>query len=228
MNTHPLLASYVPFVEYLGQVFGENCEILLYDMTAQPVSIIAIANGHISGRKVGSIIMDTTLETVTSPKYQDQNFIINYPCATIDVSRTLRSSAYRIKDDTGETIGLFCINYDVTDWLTAQRLLSKFPPFTTSVATPRSTEAEPSSTPLFQEFSSPSLEETLHHAINQLLQEYSVSPDRLTKSEKQQIVFQMYNRGLFTFKGSVSLLAKKMGVSEQTIYRYLRECSNKE
>ena len=75
---------------------------------------------------------------------------------------------------------------------------------------------------------SPSVEESLHLAVDQLLQEYSAPPDRLTKAEKEEVVKQMYSRGLFTFKGSVALLAKRMCVSEQTIYRYLRECQHKD
>ena len=36
----------------------------------------------------------------------------------------------------------------------------------------------------------------------------------------------MQARGIFALKGAVSLVAKKLDVSEQTVYRYLRESQN--
>ena len=222
MNIHPLLLPYVPLVEYLGQVFGKNCEVVLYDTTSQPTSVIAIANNHISEQTVGDTIPDSLLRTFCDPRYQKHDTLINFPCFTLNGSRSLRSSAYRIRDNEGIGIGAFCINYDITDWLVAQKIIANF----TAITAPQDITKSTQSPPQHQEFFSASVEETLHHGIDQLLQEYHVSPDRLTQSEKQEIVSQMYNKGLFTFKGSVSLLANRMNVSEQTIYRYLRKCQN--
>ncbi|MDR2784579.1 MAG: PAS domain-containing protein, partial [Treponema sp.] len=41
-------------VEFLGEACGENCEIVLQDLREGKMEIVAIANGHISGRTVGA------------------------------------------------------------------------------------------------------------------------------------------------------------------------------
>jgi len=227
LNIHPLLAPYVPLVEFFGQVVGENCEVLLSDLTKQPPAVVAIANGHVTDRTIGSPLSTATLEIIRDPKYKGQEYIANYPSVTFDGKRSLRSSACRIRNEEGETVGVFCVNFDITDLLTINKMLSKFPFISACQSAPQKDAAEKNASSIMQEMFSPSIEESLHLAVDQLLREYSVSPDRLTKAEKEEVVQQMYNRGLFTFKGSVALLAKRMSVSEQTIYRYLRECQHK-
>ena len=41
--------------------------------------------------------------------------------------------------------------------------------------------------------------------------------------EKRQVVAQLSQRGFFNLKGAVSIVAKRLDVSEQTVYRYLKE-----
>ena len=44
-------------ISALSSVIGRNTEILLHDLERPQQSVLAIANGHISGRKVGSPIL---------------------------------------------------------------------------------------------------------------------------------------------------------------------------
>lgn len=227
MHIHPLLLPYVPMVEFFGQVVGENCEVLLSDLTKQTPSVVAIANGHVTNRSIGSPLSDATLEIIRAPEYKEQEYIANYPSVTFDGKRSLRSSACRIRNEEGETIGVFCVNFDITDLLAVNKMLTKFPFISACQGVSQKAADTENRSSMLQEMFSPSIEESLYIAVDRLLREYSVSPDRLTKAEKEEVVQQMYNRGLFTFKGSVALLAKEMSVSEQTIYRYLRECQHK-
>ena len=65
---NPILERYVPLVEYIGQIFGEYCEVILHDLTNMEHSIVAIANQQITGREVGGHITDFGLEVVHDPK----------------------------------------------------------------------------------------------------------------------------------------------------------------
>lgn len=218
---HPILKQYVPLVDYLGQVFGSNCEVILHDLTNLEHSIVAISNKHVTNRDVGGNITDFGLEVLHNPQYRDQDFVVNYAGTTPDGTRTLKSSTFFIRDEAGSIVGLFCINLDITDWILARRLiegltqLNSAPPATP----PGEAALELASVETFAS----SIDETLYHAIDRLLSGFSAPPSRLTTEEKRQAVAGMQSRGIFTLKGAVSLVAKKLEVSEQTIYRYLRE-----
>jgi len=53
------LDAYITLVDFLADFMGENTEVVLHDLTDWRHSIMAIRNGHITGRKVGA----------PSPKY---------------------------------------------------------------------------------------------------------------------------------------------------------------
>ena len=67
-----------------------------------------------------------------------------------------------------------------------------------------------------------SIEEMLHSLLEQTIQDYGVEPSRMTVEEKKEIVEELSAKGLFLLKGSITEVAQKLGVSEQTIYRYLK------
>ena len=62
----------------------------------------------------------------------------------------------------------------------------------------------------------------IHAVIEEFLGDFGVSADRLTATERQQIVHELDNRGVFLEKCSISEVAKQLGCSEATIYRYLQ------
>lgn len=223
MEINPLLLPYVPMVEYLGQIFGENCEVILHDLANVEHSIVAIANGHITDRQVGGHITDFGLEVVHDPRYQDKAFAVNYPGSTKDHNRTLKSSTFFIRDEAGTTIGLLCLNLDITEWLKAETLLKQITGFTELPDPERKENAVPVVLPVIQETFSSTVEDTMTAAIEKIMAGYHVSSHRLTIDEKKQIVERLHTRGLFVLKGAVSMVAKRLEVSEQTVYRYLRE-----
>ena len=65
--------------------------------------------------------------------------------------------------------------------------------------------------------------ELMNTAIERIMADYDVPSQRLTIDEKKGIVDQLYARGIFALKGAVSTVAKRLDVSDQTVYRYLRE-----
>ena len=222
MSINPLLQPYVPLVEYIGQAFGKNCEVILHDLTDIEHSIVAIANSHVTGRQVGGHITDFGLEVLHDPRYQDCAFAVNYPGSAPGLKRTMKSSTYFIRDKEGNTIGLFCLNFDITDWIKAGELIQQVVAF----HNPAEKNGLPPSFPevqTAQETFSASVEDTISTAIERIMKNYNIPPQRLTINEKKEIVDHLYARGIFALKGSVSTVAKRLDVSDQTVYRYLRE-----
>ena len=62
----------------------------------------------------------------------------------------------------------------------------------------------------------------IHTVVEEFLGDFGVSADRLTATERQQIVHELDRRGVFLVKGAISEVAKQLGCSEATIYRYLQ------
>ena len=50
----------------------------------------------------------------------------------------------------------------------------------------------------------------------------------LSKSEKQDVIRELHDKGFFLLKGSVDRLAKEMGNTKYTIYSYIRNVQQKE
>ena len=48
-----LLQQYVKLTEFLGHTLGPDYEVALHVLTDRNRSIVAIANSHVSGRKLG-------------------------------------------------------------------------------------------------------------------------------------------------------------------------------
>ena len=52
------LAPYAEMVEFLGEALGKEYEVVLHDLTNPECSIVAIANGELSGRSIGGPVTD--------------------------------------------------------------------------------------------------------------------------------------------------------------------------
>ena len=84
------LNNYKPLVKFLAEVLGEKCEVVLHDLNNLENSIIAIENGHISGRKVGDPLTDLALKIVREENDLEKNYMTNYTGKTND-GKDLRS-----------------------------------------------------------------------------------------------------------------------------------------
>lgn len=58
MTNQEILKLYIPIVEFIGEICGNNYEIVLHDISQPDSSIVAIKNNHISGREVGGPLTD--------------------------------------------------------------------------------------------------------------------------------------------------------------------------
>ena len=59
--------------------------------------------------------------------------------------------------------------------------------------------------------------------ISTTLSEFESEPMRMTMDEKKQVVKKLEEKGIFRLKGVVAEVADSLEVSDQTVYRYLKE-----
>ena len=98
----------------LALQFGPNCEIVVHDLETEDMdhSIVAIENGHVSGRKLGDGPSHIVLESM----HEDAAEVHDrapYLTKTAD-GKLLKSSTIFIRDDAGNPVGIMGINFDIT------------------------------------------------------------------------------------------------------------------
>ena len=81
---HPLIKSLIPLVKTIALTFGKNCEVVLHDLSDPQSSIVAIENGHVTGRKIGDPITDLALAAWRKGGFGDskEDKLINYKTQT--------------------------------------------------------------------------------------------------------------------------------------------------
>ena len=94
--------------------FGSNCEVVLHELSGKSTysSIVAIENGHVTGRKVGDGPSHVVLEQLghEDDNAEDQ---LGYLTRTKD-GKILKSSSVYIRDENGKVTGILGINYDIS------------------------------------------------------------------------------------------------------------------
>ncbi|MCI1821401.1 MAG: PAS domain-containing protein [Megasphaera sp.] len=221
------LEPYIPMVDFLSKALGEYYEIVLHDLSNPKHSIIAIANGCLSGRTVGDTASDFVLRTVKYDIEQDTDCVVNYRINNVN-GHLFRSSGYYIRNDEGILQGMLCINFNITPFVDLREKLTKHiignEFFLENTCKSKNKNNEISN--VFQHFQG-SMEDVTHMMIEHALAKYSVAPERLSVDERISVVHDLNDTGLFLLKGGVASLAEWLDVSEPTIYRYLGKIKRK-
>lgn len=214
-----VLDSYIPLVAFLGNALGEHCEVVLHDVTKPEQSIVAIANGHLSGRRIGGSLTDFTLGLLQQAKKKPIQYVTNYQ-GKGSTGHAFRSSSYFIKDKDGTIVGVLCLNYDIQPYLEARHMLDT--EFLKELVLDNEPTASQENTqePAFENLYK-TAEDTIHSMISKRLQTYPAEAKRLSVEERMKITQELDEDGLFLLKGGISALAAMLDVSEPTIYRYL-------
>ena len=196
---------------------------------SQRKQIIAIANSHISGRKLGAPLTNMALSILRDKSYEHTDYHLHYYSINVN-GKDLRSSTFFIKD-SGELIGLLCINFDDSRYMELhEKLFSLIHPgdfvknISSGIAESKENVKDLSSR-ITENFAIDvaSLREQI---FNDATANFTTPVDRLNQNERKEIMIKLYEQGLFQLKGSIPFVAKRFSCSQATIYRYLGEINN--
>ena len=189
---------------------------------SQRKQIIAIANSHISGRKLGAPLTNMSLSILRDKSYERMDYHLHY-------GKDLRSSTFFIKD-SGELIGLLCINFDDSRYRdVCDRILSLCHPdlFVTDVlAQPLPENEDGVSARSSPEKFRNSADAVALDAINRELERMGVTPEQLTPEKRLQVIAALESGGLFLLKGAVKSAAASLHCSPASVYRYITQIKN--
>ncbi len=195
-------------VNVLGQTFGKHCEIVVHDFNSPESSIIAIANGSLTGREVGDTLDSLGFQLLKTHPASD---LLNYRTKTKD-GKELRSSSVFLRDEKGQIFGALCVNVDVSALLKAQEWVQ---------------EALGSASTTIDERFERSVDEVLETLIQNAISSVGKNTADMTREEKVAIVAYLETKGAFLIRYSVERVAELLGMTKYTIYNYLDEIRNK-
>jgi predicted transcriptional regulator YheO len=193
----------------VASTFGPNCEVAIHDLSTLKHSLIYLA-GNVTKRKLGAPINDMVVTALIKEGRQVKD---RYGYKTImEDGRELKSSTIFVRDEHCEVIAAFCINFDTTDYVNAMRAIDVLAKFNN----------HSHASPLTETFAF-SIDDTVDTLFEQAVSEIGKQPATMTTDEKIRLVKELERKGAFQIKGVVNQVAVRLGVSNFTVYNYLKK-----
>lgn len=189
----------------LAEQFGSDCEVVVHDLTRtdHDNTIVAIENGHVTGRNLGDGPSQVALEAMRGGKAEDK---LNYFTKSKD-GRMLRSSTIFVKDDEGKPTGILAINYDLSKLLVADGAIRSL------MRGIDDSQPVPSAIPT-------NVTDLLDQLIEQSVELIGKPVALMTKEDKMRAVQFLSDAGAFLITRSGDKISKFFGISKYTMYTY--------
>ena len=186
--------------------FGPNCEVVVHDLSQHPDhTIVAIENGHVSGRKVGDGASNVVLERMEHQDQEAQDHL-SYLTRTPD-GKVLKSSTIYIRNSRGKVTAILAINFDISALMMAAGAVRDF----ISVQEPQPAEPE----------KIVNINDVLDDLIQQSVALVGKPAALMTKEDKMKAIRFLNRNGAFLVTKSGDKIAKYFGISKYTLYSYI-------
>ena len=187
--------------------FGSNCEVVVHDLSRHPDhSIVAIFNGHVTGRKVGDGASHVVIEQLQSNDPEPKDHLC-YLTKTPD-GKILKSSTVYIRNSKGKVSAIFSINYDISKLLMVE----------SAVRDVMSTGEEPQQTEPEKIIN---INDLLDDLIEQSVALVGKPVALMNKDDKVKAIRFLNQNGAFLVTKSGDKIAKYFGISKYTLYSYI-------
>lgn len=212
MSVHPNLEAIAQIIPSLKAMLGPRHEVILHDLSHVESSIVML-EGDVTHRKIGGPATDYLLKLLREGGDGAENSV-NYK-TVLPNGRLLRSSTIFIRDEEGRIIGSLCFNQDLTDYIVARNLIEENTLF-------GQTEVEPPKETFAQDIG-----EVMESVVDTEITLFQKPVVYMQKEDKLCIVAKLEQKGVFAIKNAVEYVAECLGVSNFTVYNYLKEVRSK-
>lgn len=186
--------------------FGSNCEVAIHDLSRDPDrSIVFIANGHVSGRKVGDGASTVVMEQLRTQDPEPKDHLC-YLTKTPD-GKILKSSTVYIRDRKGKVSAILAINYDISRLILMEEALRDL------VSTGEEVPSEPERITNVSDL----LDELIQQSVALVGKPAAV----MNKDDKVKAIQFLSQNGAFLITKSGDKVAKYFGISKYTLYSYI-------
>ena len=190
----------------IAALLGHNCEIAVHDLSKGFESdIIAIENGHVTDRRVGDGASGGVLKALADGESPQDRY--GYMARTKD-GRVVKATSVYVRDENDKVIGLFSVNYDVTDIVMARHAIDGM---------------------LNMEDPADGKDITVATNVNDLLDQLIADADAfigkpvavMTKEDKTAAIQYLNGKGAFLVKKAGDKVARHYDISKYTLYNYM-------
>jgi predicted transcriptional regulator YheO len=203
MKKEVAFESLCRMAEGIAIMFGPTCETLVHDMTVPNHPILAIYNGHISGRQIGSKedIFGSAVDVDATYREKDYvNALVVTPSG-----KYIKSSTWNfVGEDYQYALG---INFDFTALVASGQFMAGLTNVGTDLRTAMSEVRETHLKDIFEEH----------------LSSLGKPVEKLNKHERLEFITMLAQSNFFSLQKSVPFIAEKLKLSRYTIYKYLKE-----
>jgi len=207
----PRMRPLLPLVHGLAEMFGPDCEVVLHDVGRLPRSIVAIENGHVTGRSVGDVPTDLMLRSLRRATEGGADVRLY---VTSSDGKVLKSLAVTLRDAEGDVFGILGLNLDVSGLVQTQRTLANL-----AAVGRLGGDAAPETEEIF----AGDIRDVVAGMIAKILNEMGKTPAAMSRDEKMEVVKRLEERGAFLVKRSAEQVADALDLSRYTIFSYLKE-----
>ena len=223
-----VISALRPIVPMLAAMAGPHLEVVLHDVSKPANSVIAIANGHISGRSVGSSVLegpqdDKGFEAATTLKSDEgavHSLVEDYLTVTAS-GRHLKSASAIFRDALGEPFATLCLNADISGFHAAHGWLEQ-------MLKPVAQALAPAAAIAIAPAAEPQMDTLMQEIIGAAVPVPGGTAASMKREDKIRAVGEMQRRGLFIVKGGVERAAAALKVSRFTIYNYMEQLRRRE
>ena len=184
--------------------FGSGCEVVVHDLSRHPDhSIVAIFNGHVTGRKAGDGASHVVLEQLRSQDQTTKDHLC-YLTKTPD-GKILKSSTIYIRNSRGKVAAILAINYDISRLMMVENATADL------ISTPQPAEPE----------KIVNVNDLLEELIQQSVALVGKPVVLMNKEDKIRAIQFLSQNGAFLVTKSGDKIAKYFGISKYTLYSYI-------
>ncbi len=202
---NPVLQRYVPLMDMLGAIFGEDCELVLHDLERPEHSVVYVVHGQVTGRAIGQGIEHLVRDVLSAGPLKQEYAVNDY---FHKKGKLIRSSSLFIRDEHDRLIGALCVNLDTTRITQQMDYLKALLP-----ESPQPGPVEPKERKR--------VDDMVLSLIDNILSGCDVR--LLSREERIRKIHFMEQRGIFQVKGSIDQVAGRLGINRVTVYSYLDE-----
>ena len=209
-----ILDSFALMLNGLGAYLGDGYELVLHSLENLDHSVIKIINGHYTGRKEGAPITDLALKMLRQIE-QDPSRTVSPYFNKNNSDSMLRSCTIPITGEHGRIIGLLCMNFHM------EMPLSEFLQGMLPSHNDPSSVAHTSS-----ETFSDNIDDLILSSLTETKEAVYNDPDVSSSNRNKEIVFRLYQQGIFQLKDAVIKVADQLNISKNTVYLHIRNFKN--
>ena len=196
----PILQALVPVADGIARMLGPDCEVAIHDLTHPRHSIMYIVNGHVTNRKVGDELGPLFGQFLRLTEV-NQDVLANY--ADVEMGRQLRCTKVLVRDEKGTAIGCLCINVVIDGYVAAAGVLQQLCE-TVPLGTMDGSCSDEGAVGTEDAEQDEHIRSMVRDIIENTIRDVVALGERVTRSQRLEIVRFLEKRGIFLVNGSVN------------------------